>query len=408
MCNFFFLLFFLLLPSLLLSFFSVREQKDERRVIGEESIVVTISNPASKRPVSACNSLESVPSSSTRKRKSEKQSSTSNEREEVEPVESRGEVEAVESRIPSVIRWKDPPSVSSIPGQGEEEIVPRFEPDLNRSPPATSSLKVSCRSSTTSQSTDPVTTTTLRTGNTTPAVLAQSFPPPSFSLPSFPPQSPSSSSPSPSHSIELIQVMKRHPDHEEKKDKERGMREGRDREGGRERTRVVRSISVDSLRSIHMRCGVKEGEEYDGNAIRGRKKKSWSFDDLTCIRRRWNNFDANEDECMKSGFDPRLHFHQRLAHILLPETGPRTGDGYSRTVSPSVIIMSRRSPIGECESFSSSIDPVKLKRMKKEAIITLWKSSERQLLNSLRDLLEEKRALQQKLRTLQQMLLKPP
>ena len=308
---------FLSLPcSLSVPYSSVREQKDERRVIGEESIVVTISNP-SKRPASACNSLESVP----RKRK--------------EPNETIEEAE----RIPSVIRWKEPTSSAAL----EEEI--RFEPDLNRSPPATSSLKITSHTS-------PVSFSFSNTG-TTPVL--------SLTSPLHPSSSPAC--------IEMLPVMKRHPDQDERM--------------------KVRSVSLDSFWFTHVKCGSETPIKEYGNAI---KSKSWSFDDLTCIRKRC---DANEC-AFKSD---RSNQKGTLAHILVP--GSSSGD--SRCRSPSVIIMS--SPRHGCES---TIDPKKLRRMKKEAIITLWKSSERQLLNSLQDVLQEKRALEQKLLVLQQMLLKPP
>lgn len=301
---------------LFLYFCSVREQQDERRVIGEESIVVTISNP-SKRPASACNSLESAP----RKRK-----------------EAGAQIVQEPERIPSVIRWKEPSSHPS------EQAL--FEPDLSRSPPTTSSLKTTSRSSPSVSGTAPV---------------------------PLSPTSPSTST-SPPPPIELVPLVKRHPNQDEIK-------------------MSARSISVDSFRSfIHVKCESASGESV-GDAIKSReKKKYWSFDDLTSIQQRK---DANEDE-FKSD-------HQqagRLAHILIPGSA---GSG-SRCRSPSVIIMS--SP--RHSSCESAIDPEKLRRMKKEAIITLWKSSERQLLNSLQDVLHEKRALEQKLLVLQQMLLKPP
>lgn len=306
------------LQLLLFYFYSVREQQDERRVIGEESIVVTISNP-SKRPASACNSLESVP----RKRKDDYE----------EP-----------ERIPSVLRWKEPASPPSDP------VL--FEPDFTRSPPATSSLKPTCRLSPTNTGTAPV-----------PVSLTS-------------PSSPSSSSlHSPTPPIELIPVVKRHQHHY-----------------GRQMR--ARSISVDSFRSfIHGKCASESRiQDGDGNVISGKeeKKKSWSFDDLTNIRQS-SDADEFKSDHQKGG---------RLAHILIP--GNASSDPRSR--SPSVIIMSSPRHFS-CES---AIDPVKLRMMRKETIITLWKSSERQLRNSLQDILQEKRALEQKLLVLQQMLLKPP
>lgn len=248
-----------------------------------------------------------------------------------------------ESRVPSVIRWKEPSTSTAE----QEDAVVLFEPDLNRSPPATSSLKVTCQSSNLDTEIIPV-----------------------LSLTS--PSSPSSVA------DELLPVMKRHPDEERMR---------------------ARSFSVDSLRFIHVKSEFESKErskEEDSNEIKNKngKKHSWSFDDLTCIRKRWN---VNKDGEFKS--DHERAAIGRLGHILVSESSRETGGASS----PSVLI--RSSPRHSCESM---IDPTKLKRMKKEAIITLWKSSERQLLNSLQDVLQEKRSLEQKLLVLQQMLLKPP
>lgn len=315
--------FFTSFPS---SYSSVRDQKDERRAIGDESIVVTISNP-SKRPASACNSLESVP----RKRKELN----------ITTVEA-------ESRTPSVIRWKEPSTSTAEQG----DVVVLYEPDLNRSPPATSSLKVTSRSLESDTGTFPVLSLT------------------------------SPSSIHPSSIDELLPVMKRHPD------QERWMR--------------TRSFSVDSLKFIHVKCesevSKESEEEEDSNVIKSKndKKKSWSFDDLTYIRKRWDH--VKKDERFESDRHQKAVGRIGHHHILLLGSSRDTG-----TSSPSALLIS--SPRHSCEFM---IDPTKLRRMKKEAIITLWKSSERQLLNSLQDVLQEKRALEQKLLVLQQMLHKPP
>lgn len=106
-----------------------------------------------------------------------------------------------------------------------------------------------------------------------------------------------------------------------------------------------------------------------------RTPKTWSFDDLSVIKKQLS-------------MPPSPTDHDRISLM------------YSQSPRNSVIMPSPR--------HHSVIDNLKLYTMTKEDIVSLWRSSERELLNNLQDALQQKRALEERVATLQRMLTKPP
>lgn len=106
-----------------------------------------------------------------------------------------------------------------------------------------------------------------------------------------------------------------------------------------------------------------------------KQMKTWSFDDLSILKQQ----------------------------LSIPTVSPSEQDKicllYAPSPQASVIIPSPRR--------SNIIDDVKIQNMSKEDIITMWRSSERELLNSLQDALHQKKVLQEQLSVLQRKLMKP-
>lgn len=108
-----------------------------------------------------------------------------------------------------------------------------------------------------------------------------------------------------------------------------------------------------------------------------RTPKSWSsFDDLSVIKRELS--------------EPMSPVHDQ-ARIEILECIPK------RT---SVIIQSPR--------HRSVIEGLRLTSMTKDDVVSMWRTSERELLSELHNLNQQKRALEEKVALLQRMLMKPP
>ncbi|XP_054162601.1 glutamate receptor ionotropic, NMDA 3A-like [Oppia nitens] len=105
------------------------------------------------------------------------------------------------------------------------------------------------------------------------------------------------------------------------------------------------------------------------------RRKMWSFDDLDAIKRE-----------LREPVSPHQRNHSSL---LLFELIPKKN---------SVIIASPR----------HRIDNLRLSSMTKEDVLSMWRSSERELLNHLQEALHQKRALEERVALLQRMLMKPP
>lgn len=105
------------------------------------------------------------------------------------------------------------------------------------------------------------------------------------------------------------------------------------------------------------------------------KQKTWSYDDLDAIKKELNEPMSPSD---------RNHSSLMLFDFIPKKT--------------SVIIASPR----------HLIDNLRLASMTKEDILSIWRSSERELLNQLQEALQQKRALEEKVALLQRMLMKPP
>ncbi|XP_053206425.1 uncharacterized protein LOC128390693 isoform X2 [Panonychus citri] len=104
--------------------------------------------------------------------------------------------------------------------------------------------------------------------------------------------------------------------------------------------------------------------------------KTWSFDDLSILKQQLS-YPANSP------------IEQDKMTLL-----------YSQSPRASMIIQSPR--------HTSMVDSVKIQSMSKEDIISLWRSSERELLNNLQDALQQKKALEERLAVLTRILMKPP
>ncbi|RWS08463.1 glutamate receptor ionotropic: NMDA 3A-like protein, partial [Dinothrombium tinctorium] len=103
--------------------------------------------------------------------------------------------------------------------------------------------------------------------------------------------------------------------------------------------------------------------------------RTWSFDDLSTLKK-------------------------QLSIPSSPTENDKLSLIYSQSPRASVIIPSPR--------HTTVFDNLKLNTMSKEDIISLWRTSEREILNSLQDALQQKRALEEKVAILQRMLTKPP
>lgn len=133
------------------------------------------------------------------------------------------------------------------------------------------------------------------------------------------------------------------------------------------------SISLDDVSlSDSSRYNAQPSQPRDSD-ISLRNPRTWSFDDLTLLKKQLHQ--------------PSPYDQANGNYECVPK----------RTT---VIIPSPR--------HLSVIETLKIGSMSKEDIISMWKSSERDLLNKLQDVLQQKRALEEKVALLQRMLMKPP
>ena len=114
-----------------------------------------------------------------------------------------------------------------------------------------------------------------------------------------------------------------------------------------------------------------------------RKAKTWSFDDLDVLKKQ-----LNEENVTPSDRD---HSSTMLYDFGLAPLAPP---------KKTVMLSSPR--------HLTIFDDLKLSSLTKDDIISMWRSSERELLNQLQDAFQQKRALEEKVALLQRMLMKPP